>query len=56
MLTYTVLRRAAQGQGLTEYALILGLLALAVVAALSAFGNQLVAYYITSISDVLETV
>ncbi|MEO7995661.1 MAG: Flp family type IVb pilin [bacterium] len=52
-----LLRRAPQrGQGLTEYALIIGLVAIAVVAALTLFGNQLVAYYITSISDVLDTV
>lgn len=48
--------RNAKGQGLTEYALIIGLLALAVVAALGAFGNQLVAYYITEIGTVLDTV
>jgi|GEM_PF-5063918 len=45
-----------RGQGLTEYALIIGLLSIAVVAVLTVFGNQLVAYYITSISDVLDTV
>jgi len=45
-----------RGQGLTEYALIIGLVAIAVVAALSTFGNQLVAYYITEISDVLDSV
>ena len=58
MLQLLALRRRQplRGQGLTEYALIIGLLALAVVAALSVFGNQLVAYYITSISNVLGTV
>lgn len=57
LLQYAVARyQPRRGQGLTEYALIIGLLAIAVVSALTLFGNQLVAYYITAISDVLETV
>lgn len=45
-----------RGQGLSEYALIIGLVAIAVVAGLTLFGNQLVAYYITEISGVLSGV
>jgi Flp pilus assembly pilin Flp len=41
-----------KGQGLVEYALLLALLALALVAALFAFGNNLFEYYLNQIVNV----
>jgi Flp pilus assembly pilin Flp len=49
-------RRPARGQGLTEYALIIALLALAVVGGLTLVGDQLVAYYTNEISAVLSSI
>ena len=49
-------RRPARGQGLTEYALLIALLALAVVGGLTLVGDQLVSYYTNEISAVLDSV
>ena len=46
--------RAEKGQGLTEYALLMGLIAIAAVAALALFGNTINDTFYGAITDALN--
>ena len=48
------LRKAEKGQGLTEYALLMGLIAIAAVAALTMFGNTINDTFYSAITDALN--
>ena len=48
------LKKCEKGQGLTEYALIMALVAIAAVAALTIFGNTITTTIYGAITDALE--
>ncbi len=52
MNTLKALVRGEEGQGLTEYGLVLGIIAVAVVALIGTFRDEIVAIYTQAVADI----